>query len=180
MRKCSRFSAAGATPGSSPNLFLQGTYSWVQNRSRFSAAENSVNMVHKHRPGTFEVLGGCRAGRRTTLFQPGSSHRFRIGPMGIFSSSSFERPAIQLHRAPTLEGALNVFLWACRHVARVTPFGDSAIVVTPFETSIPHVVRFHLLSTFPFQELDQVALASHRGRSADMHRALSPFEARGS
>ena len=29
------------------------------------------------------------------------------------------------------------------------------------------MVRFHLLSTFLFQELDQVALASHRGRSAE-------------
>jgi hypothetical protein len=47
---------------------------------------------------------------------------------------------------------------------------------------IPHIGRFRLLSTFPFQELDQVtvALASHRSRSAGVLRALSPIKARGS
>jgi hypothetical protein len=39
---------------------------------------------------------------------------------------------------------------------------------------IPRVrVRFHLLSTFPFQGLDQVVLASHCGWSADMQRPIA-------
>ena len=66
-----------------------------------------------------------------------------------------------------------------RHVARVTLSEiQQSLLLPPSETLIPHVVRFHLLSTFPFQELDQVALASHRGRSAAVHRALSSFTAR--
>jgi hypothetical protein len=69
------------------------------------------------------------------------------------------------------------------HVALVTAFGgfsNRCCHPFKFEHLIPHVVRFHLLSTFPLQELDQVALAPHRGRSAVVHHALSPFKARGS
>ena len=63
----------------------------------------------------------------------------------------------------------------------VTPLGGSKqSLLQSLHDLDPPRVRFHLLSTFPFQELDQVALASHRRRSADVHRALSPFEARGS
>ncbi len=46
------------------------------------------------------------------------------------------------------------------------------------ETLIPQIVRFHLLSTFLFEVLDQAALrlASHWGQSAGVHSTLLPIK----
>jgi hypothetical protein len=55
----------------------------------------------------------------------------------------------------------------------VTPLGGSKQSLLQFLHDLdPPRVRFHLLSTFPFQELDQVALASHRDLSVNIACAL--------
>ena len=71
---------------------------------------------------------------------------------------------MQWHRALTLEGALSVFLWACSACGSGDSFREPVIVVAASWKLRSHILS-DFLSTFPFQELDQVALASHQSRS---------------
>ena len=64
-----------------------------------------------------------------------------------------------LHRAPTSEGVLRAFLWACSACGSGDAFQWVQQSLLPLHRDLDLTcVRFHLLSTFPFQELDQVAL----------------------
>ena len=121
----------------------------------------------RRKPGRFTPLfsfvtrtAGCRTDRgHTTLFQ-GQVHLCRMGPIEIFSSSSFERSGIQLHRTPTLDGALRVFLWACS--ARGS--GDGFQRFSNRCCCPPLRLRSHMLSDFissphsPFKSLIRLLL----------------------
>ena len=121
---------------------------------------NTINAVHTHQ---------CRNDRSTSSGRRNPRHlnplsSFQTHPHGRrtdrgFSSSSFERLGIQLHRAPTLEGTLSVFLWACLARGSGDASRRSAIVV-----ATPPRPRSHMLSDFissphsPFKSLIRLLL----------------------
>ena len=74
---------------------------------------------------------------------------------------SFESLGV-LHRAPTsgeLRSVARFFVWACSARGSGDTFQRVQQSLLPLRRDPdPTCVRFHLLSTFPFQELDQVAL----------------------
>ncbi len=100
-------------------------------------------------------------GTTINAFEPCNGARM----IEVFSGPSFARLGMQWHQALTLEGALSVFLWACSACGSGDSFREPVIVVAASWKLRSHILS-DFLSTFPFQELDQVALASNRAGRA--------------
>ncbi len=107
---------------------------------------------------------GSECSTTINAFEPCNGARM----IEVFSGPGFARLGMQWHRALTLEGALSVFLWpgACSACDSGDSFREPVIVqVVAASWNLGSHILSDFLSTFPFQELDQVALASHQRRS---------------